>query len=83
MEILDSLQEMFGMQSEQARIELTRKCTSTRMAVGTPVRDHIMKMTNYFTEAELHWAQMDEVTQLGIIPSCREADAPSKDLISC
>jgi hypothetical protein len=66
-EILDSLQEMFGMQSEQARIELTRKCTSTRMTAGTPVRDHVMLMTNYFTEAELHGAQMDEITQVGII----------------
>ena len=42
-EILDSLHEMFGMQSEQARIELTRKCTSTRM-----IADHVMKMTNYY-----------------------------------
>ena len=50
-EILDSLQEMCGMQSEQARIELTRKCTSTRIIVGTPVRDHVMKMTNYFIKA--------------------------------
>ena len=34
MQIFDSLQEMFGMQSEQARIELTRKCTSTKMIFG-------------------------------------------------
>lgn len=73
-EILDSLQQMFGMQSEQARIELTRKCTSTRMTAGTPVRDHVMKMTNYFTEAELHGAQMDEVTQVGIILNSLSSD---------
>ncbi|RYE04405.1 MAG: hypothetical protein EOP33_09170, partial [Rickettsiaceae bacterium] len=73
-EILDSLQEMFGTQSEQARIELTRKCTSTRMIAGTPVRDHVMKMTNYFTEAELHGALMDEVTQVGIILNSLSSD---------
>ena len=65
---------MFGMQSEQARIELTRKWTSTRMIAGTPVRDHVMKMTNYFTEAELHGALMDEVTQVGIILNSLSSD---------
>ena len=37
------------------------------MIAGTPVRDHVMKMTDYFTEAELHGALMDEVTQVGSI----------------
>ena len=55
---------MFGMQSEQARIELTPKCTSTMMIAETSVRDHVMKMTNYFTEAELHGGQTDKVTQV-------------------
>ena len=73
-EILDALQQMFGMQSELARIELTRKCTSTRMIPGTPVRDNVMKMTNYFTEAELHGAQMDEITQVGIILNSISSD---------
>ena len=73
-EIIDSLQEMFGMQSEQARIELTRKCTSTRMIVGTPVRDYIMKMTNYFIKAKLHETQMDEVTHVGIILNSLSSD---------
>ena len=73
-EILDALQQMFGMQSEQARIEITRKCMSTRMIAGTPVRDHVMKMTNYFTEAELHGAQMDGITQVGIILNSLSSD---------
>ena len=37
------------------------------MKSGTPVRDHIMMMTNYFTEAELYGAEIDQVTQVGII----------------
>ena len=67
MEILDSLQEMFGQKNEQACIEITGKYTTARMKTGTPVRDHVMMMTNYFTEAELHGAEIDQVTQVGII----------------
>ena len=66
-EILDTLQEMFGMQNEQARMEATRKYMNAKMSPGTYVRDHVMMMTNYFIEAELHSATIDEVTQVGII----------------
>ena len=61
-EILDSLQEMFGQKNEQACIEITGKYTTAKMKTGTPVRDHVMMMTNYFTEAELHGAEIDQVT---------------------
>ena len=67
MEIFDSLQEMFGQKNEQACIEITGKYTTARMKTGTPVRDHVMMMMNYFTEAELHGAEIDQVTQVGII----------------
>ena len=60
-EILDTLQEMFGMQNEQARMEATRKYMNAKMSPGTYVRDHVMMMTNYFTEAELHGATIGEV----------------------
>ena len=66
-EILEALHKMFGKKSEQARIGLTRKYTSTKMKAGTSVRDHVMMMTNYFTDAKFHGAQIDEVTQVGII----------------
>ena len=55
-EILDSLQEMFGQKNKQACIEITRKYTAVRIKTRMPVRDHIMIMTNYFAEAELHGA---------------------------
>ena len=61
-EILHSLQEIFGQKNEQACIEITGKYTTTRMKTGMPVRDHVMMMTNYFTEAELHGAEIDQVT---------------------
>ena len=66
-EILDSLQEMFTQKNEQACIEITSKYTTTRMKIGMPVRDYVMMMMNYFTEAELHGADIDKVTQVGII----------------
>ena len=65
---------MFGKQNEQARIELTQKYMSAKMRPGTSVRDHVMLMTNYFTEAELHRAQIDEVTQVGIFLNSLSTD---------
>ena len=61
-EILDSLQEMFGQKNEQASIDITGKYTTARMKNETPMRDYIMMMMNYFTEAELHGAEIDQVT---------------------
>ena len=58
---------MFAQKNEQVCIEITGKYTTARMKTGTPVRDHVMMMTNYFTEAELHGAEIDQVTQVGII----------------
>ena len=72
--ILDTLQEMFERQSEQTYIELTRKYSSAKMCSGTLVREHVMMMTNYFTNVELHGAQIDEVTQVGIILNSLSAD---------
>ncbi|XP_062114404.1 uncharacterized protein LOC133825488 [Humulus lupulus] len=61
-EIMDQLQEMFRHKSRQARFEATKKYANARMAPGMHVRDHFIKMTNYFQEAELHGATIDEET---------------------
>ena len=66
-EILDSVQGMFGRKDEQALIEITGKYSTAKIKSGTPVRDHVMIMTNYFTEAELHGGTIDEVSQVGMI----------------
>ena len=66
-EIMDSLQNMFGKQSEQSRHEATRKYMNAKMSKGTPVRDHVLNMANYINEAELHGAIIDERTQVSII----------------
>ncbi|KAG6508746.1 hypothetical protein ZIOFF_034127 [Zingiber officinale] len=71
---MESLQEMFRQQSEQARHEATRKYTNARMILGTHVRDHVMQMTNYFSEAEMHGAVIDEGTQVSIILNSLSSD---------
>ena len=36
------------------------------MKSGTPMKDHVMMMKNYFTEAKLYGAEIDQVVQVGI-----------------
>ena len=69
-DILDTCQGMFGQKNEQAMIEITGKYSSAQMKSGTSVWDHVMMITNYFTEAELHEAVIDPV--LTIIPKYLE-----------
>ena len=45
-----------------------------KMKAKTPVRDHVMMMTNLFTEAELHSAELDQVTQVEIILNSLSSD---------
>ena len=66
-DILDSLQEMFRQKNKQVCIEITGKYTIAKMKSKTPIRDHIMTMTNYFTETELYGTEIDQVTQVRII----------------
>ena len=47
--ILNSVQEIFRQKNEKIYIKITGKYTTARMKTGTPVRDHVMMMTNQFT----------------------------------
>ncbi|XP_062103867.1 uncharacterized protein LOC133814985 [Humulus lupulus] len=53
-DIVEQLQELFGHKSGQAHSEATKKYANSRMALTMHVRDHFIKMTNYFHEIELH-----------------------------
>ncbi|XP_062112605.1 uncharacterized protein LOC133823771 [Humulus lupulus] len=66
-EIMEQLKEMFGHKSMQASFEATKKYVNCRMAPSQHVRDHFIKMANYFQEVELHGATIYEKTQVGII----------------
>ena len=48
--MLLSLQEMFGVQSRSAKQMVMKQIMNTRMAEGTLVRDHIIKMIRLFNE---------------------------------
>ena len=66
-EIMESLQRMFGRPSEQQRHEAVKALMNAKMKVGTPVREHVIKMVNYINEAEANGAVIDEATQVGMI----------------
>ncbi|XP_062080827.1 uncharacterized protein LOC133785624 [Humulus lupulus] len=66
-DIIEQLQEMFGHKSWQAHFEVTKKYANARMAPMMHVRDHFIKMTDYFQEVELHGYTIDEETLVGLI----------------
>ncbi|XP_062115361.1 uncharacterized protein LOC133829639 [Humulus lupulus] len=47
-EIMEQLQEIFGKKYMQAHFDATKKYDNDRMALRMHVRDHFIKMTNYF-----------------------------------
>ena len=66
-EIMDSLQAMFGQQSDQSRHEATRTYMTTKMKKGVSVCEHALHMINVMYEAKIHGAIIDERTQVSII----------------
>ncbi|XP_062085895.1 uncharacterized protein LOC133792002 [Humulus lupulus] len=64
---MEQLQEMFRHNFGQACFEEMKKYANVRMVPRMHVLDHFIKMTNYFQEAELHGATIDEETQVGLI----------------
>ncbi|XP_062100487.1 uncharacterized protein LOC133806394 [Humulus lupulus] len=63
-DIMEQLQEIFGHKSAKASFEATKKYVNYKMAPDQHVRDHFINMKNYFQEAELHGAKVDEKSQL-------------------
>src|SRR5579862_6779626 len=66
-DIMMSLSEMFADKSRPARQAAIRTIMNTRMAVGTPVRDHMLKMMDCFNEAEILGAEIDAQSQTDMI----------------
>ncbi|RVW45213.1 Retrovirus-related Pol polyprotein from transposon TNT 1-94 [Vitis vinifera] len=66
-EIMESLQQMFGRPSEQARHEAVKTVMNSKMKNGSSVREHVFKMIHHFNEAEINGAKIDEKTQVGMI----------------
>ena len=66
-EIWESLNFMFGRQSDQSRHEATKAYLTTKMRKGVSVREHVLNMINLIHEAEIHGATVDEKTQVSVI----------------
>ncbi|RVX04672.1 Copia protein [Vitis vinifera] len=64
---MDSLQQMFGSPSEQARHEAVKAVMNSKMKNGSSVHEHVLKMIHHFNEVEINGAKIDEKTQVGMI----------------
>ncbi|CAA0830902.1 Unknown protein, partial [Striga hermonthica] len=66
-DILINLRNLFGHQSRAARQEPICALMTTRMAVGTPVREHALEIMALFNELEVMKGFIDEKTQVDIL----------------
>ena len=58
---------MFGEQNHAARQVAMRALLNTKMAEGTPVRDHVLKMIAHLNELEILGAEIDGESQVDIV----------------
>ncbi|XP_075499086.1 uncharacterized protein LOC142537461 [Primulina tabacum] len=65
---MESLQQMFRRPSEQARYEAVKAVMNCKMKNGSLVHKHVLKMINHFNDADINGANIDEKTQIGMIP---------------
>ena len=66
-DMMTNLTEMFGHQNRAARQVAMREVLNIKMAEGTPVRDHVLKMIGLLNELEILGAQIDGETQVDIV----------------
>ncbi|KAL5547171.1 hypothetical protein UlMin_006858 [Ulmus minor] len=66
-QIMASVQDMFGETSTRARFEAVKAIMNSRMKLGTPIRDHLLRIMTHFNEAEIHGSSIDQQTQVDMI----------------
>ncbi|XP_075636736.1 uncharacterized protein LOC142608972 [Castanea sativa] len=66
-DIMFSLKEMFGEQGHSTRQDTIRLLLNTKMAQGTPVREHCLKMISYLNTLEVLGADIDGESQVNMI----------------
>ncbi|XP_022850432.1 uncharacterized protein LOC111372359 [Olea europaea var. sylvestris] len=66
-DIMESLQEIFGHQSRQARQAPIRAIMNTRMKSDASVRDHMSTMIGHFNTVEVFGAGIDSETQIDMV----------------
>ncbi|GMN74257.1 hypothetical protein TIFTF001_052339, partial [Ficus carica] len=66
-QIMDNLEEMFGEQTIQAKTDAIKGLMNCRQKVGTPIKEHMMKVMAYLSEAQTNGAEIDSATQLVMV----------------
>ena len=66
-DILLNVKEMFGEQGRAARQVAMKALLNIKMAEGSPVQEHVLKMIFYLNELEVLGAEVDGETQIDIV----------------
>ena len=66
-DIMLNVKEMFGEQSRAARQVAMKALLNTKMAEGTPIQEHVLKMISHMNELEILRAEIDGETQVDIV----------------
>ncbi|GMN63690.1 hypothetical protein TIFTF001_032774 [Ficus carica] len=66
-QIMDNLEEMFGEQTIQAKTDAIKGLMNCRQKIGTPIKEHMMKVMAYLSEAQANGAEIDAATQLVMV----------------
>ena len=61
-DMMYNLKEIFGDQSHAGRQEAMKALLNKKMAEGTPVQDHVLKMIAHLNELEILGAKIDGKT---------------------
>ena len=66
-DMMMNLKEIFGEQNRAGRQVAMRALLNTKMAEGTLVRDHVLKMISHLNELEILGADIDGESQVDIV----------------
>ncbi|GMN34659.1 hypothetical protein TIFTF001_048373 [Ficus carica] len=66
-QIMDNLEEMFGEQIIQAKTDAIKGLMNYKQKVGTPIKEHMMKIMAYLSEAQANGTEIDVATQLVMV----------------
>ncbi|KAH0781727.1 hypothetical protein KY290_001325 [Solanum tuberosum] len=66
-DMLASLKEMFGEQNRAAKQTAMKSLLTTKMAEGSSVREHVLKLMNYLNELEILGAEINKESQVEMI----------------
>ena len=65
--ILLNVKEIFGEQGHAARQVAMKALLNTKMAEGTPIQEHVLKIIFHLNELEVLRAEIDGKTQIDIV----------------